>query len=211
MARGGESESYRNNEYGAYKMGMAFNMFKPSDKGEDITPMKEPENNKVMDPTLMRGVKKDIKRIGELEHDPQVTINAHALHLSRIVRDLGVHVRIAAWSKRRSKEIDMLGWQQYQTELLKGFHEGSDEVMLALYKLNEVMFDARVVYPFMVYNYEKERYEYRKNSIMKFVRQSNIQLTCYSYRRNCDKSRLRCSLLNCDYTLQVLQQVATND
>ena len=44
-----------------------------------------------------------------------------------------------------------------------------------------------------------------------FVRQSNIQLTCCSYRRNCVKSRLRCSLLNCDYTLQVLQQVATND
>ena len=43
------------------------------------------------------------------------------------------------------------------------------------------------------------------------VRQSNIQLTCYSYRRNCDKPRLRCSLLNCTYTLQVLQQVATND
>ena len=43
------------------------------------------------------------------------------------------------------------------------------------------------------------------------VRQSNIQLTCYSYRRNCDKTRLRCSLLNCNYTLQVLQQVATND
>ena len=45
----------------------------------------------------------------------------------------------------------------------------------------------------------------------KVVRQSNIQLTCYSYRRNCDKPRLRCSLLNCEYTLQVLQQVATND
>ena len=43
------------------------------------------------------------------------------------------------------------------------------------------------------------------------VRQSNIQLTCCSYRRNCDKTRFRCSLLNCDYTLQVLQQVATND
>ena len=37
------------------------------------------------------------------------------------------------------------------------------------------------------------------------VRQSNIQLTWYSYRRNCVKARLRCSLLNCDYTLQVLQ------
>ena len=30
------------------------------------------------------------------------------------------------------------------------------------------MFDARVVYPFMVYNYESESYEYRKNSSMKF-------------------------------------------
>ena len=43
------------------------------------------------------------------------------------------------------------------------------------------------------------------------MRQSNIQLTCYSYRRNCDKPRLRCSLLNCEYTLHVLQQVASND
>ena len=43
------------------------------------------------------------------------------------------------------------------------------------------------------------------------VRQSNIQLTCYSYCRNYAKTRLRCSLLNCDYTLQVLQQITTND
>ena len=43
------------------------------------------------------------------------------------------------------------------------------------------------------------------------VRQSNIQLTCFSYRRDSVKTRLRCSLLNCDYTLHVLQQVATND
>ena len=42
------------------------------------------------------------------------------------------------------------------------------------------------------------------------VRQSNIQLTCFSYCRSSVKTRLRCSLLNCDYTLQVLQQVATN-
>ena len=43
------------------------------------------------------------------------------------------------------------------------------------------------------------------------VRQSNIQLTCFSYSRSSVKTRLRCSLSNCDYTLQVLQQVATND
>ena len=62
----------------------------------------------------------------------------------------------------------MLGWHQYRSELPKGFHEGSDEVMLALYKLNELIFEARVVYPFKVYNYESEQYEYKKNSFMKF-------------------------------------------
>ena len=50
-----------------------------------------------------------------------------------------------------------------------------------------------------------------QESINNNVRQSNIQLTCCSYRRNYVKSRLRCSLLNCNHTLQVLQQVATND
>ena len=62
----------------------------------------------------------------------------------------------------------MLGWHKYKTLLPRGFHEGSDEIMLALYKLNKVMFEARVVYPFMVYNYESESCEYRKNSFMKF-------------------------------------------
>ena len=35
------------------------------------------------------------------------------------------------------------------------------------------------------------------------VRQSNIQLTCYSYHRNCVKTRLKCSQLNCNYTVSV--------
>ena len=149
---GGESESYRNNENGAYKKNISFNVFKPSVKGEDITPRREPENNEVLDSTLMRGVKKDMERIGQLEHDPQVTINTNAMHLSSIVRELGVHVeRLASCrSTIQPNEINMLGWHQYQTLLPRGFHEGSDEVMLALYKLNEVMFEARVVYPFMV-------------------------------------------------------------
>ena len=78
---------------------------------------------------------------------------------------MDVNVRIAAWSRRRPKEINMLGWHQYQSELPKGFHEGSDEVMLALYKLNEVIFNAKVVYPFMVFNYESERLIYEIQSV----------------------------------------------
>ena len=80
---------------------MAFNMFKPSDKGENITPRKEPAVNEVLDSTLMRGVKKDIKRIWEIEHNPEILIHANTLHLSKIVKDLDVNVRIAAWSRRR--------------------------------------------------------------------------------------------------------------
>ena len=44
----------------------------------------------------------------------------------------------------------------------KGFHEGSDEVMLALYKLNEVTFKAMVVYPFKVLNFESDQMSMRK-------------------------------------------------
>ena len=118
----------------------------------------------------MRDVKKDIWRIGQMEHDTRVTISTKTMHLSSIVRELGVHVeRLASCrSTRQPNEINILGWHKYQTVLPRGFHEGSDEVMLALYKLNEVLFEARVEYPFMVYNYESESYEYRKNSFMKF-------------------------------------------
>ena len=166
---GGESESYKNNENGSYKKNMSFNMFQPQVNKEDITPRKEPETNEVLESTLMRDVKEDIKRIGKLEHDTQVTISTHAMHICSIVRDLNIPVeRIAAWSPRQPNEINMLGWHKYQTELPRGFHEGSDEIMLALYKLNEVIFNAKVVYPFMVFNYESESYEYRKNSFMKF-------------------------------------------
>ena len=49
--------------------------------------------------------------------------------------------------------------------------------------------------------------DFNSKKITDTVRQSNIQLACYSYRRNCVKTRLRCSLLNYNYTLQVLQQV----
>ena len=53
---------------------MAFNMVKPSDKGENITPRKETRVDEELYSTLMRGVSKDIKRIGELEHNPEIVI-----------------------------------------------------------------------------------------------------------------------------------------
>ena len=41
------------------------------------------------------------------------------------------------------------------------------------------------------------------------VGQSTMQLTCCGTTRNFRKIRLQSSLLNCDYTLQVLQHVST--
>ena len=37
--------------------------------------------------------------------------------------------------------VNMLGWNSYPTNLVGGYHEGSNEIMLALYKLNEVLFN----------------------------------------------------------------------
>ena len=73
---GGESESYRNNVNGAYKKNMSFNMFQPPVNKEDITRRKEPETNEVLDSTLMRGVKKDIKRIGQMCLERGITLTA---------------------------------------------------------------------------------------------------------------------------------------
>ena len=50
-----------------------------------------------------------------------------------------------------------------------GYHEGSNEIMLALYKLNEVIFKATVVYPMMIFNQEAQKYEYKENVFMTFV------------------------------------------
>ena len=49
-------------------------------------------------------------------------------------------------------KVNMLRWKNYPTNLVGGYPEGSKEIMLALYKLNEVLFDANVVYPFKIYN-----------------------------------------------------------
>ena len=52
--------------------------------------------------------------------------------------------------------------------MIGGYHEGSNEIMLAPYKLNEVLFDATVVYAAKIYNQEAQRYEYKDNAFMTF-------------------------------------------
>ena len=49
---GGETNSFRNNDNVEYKKGMAFNMLKPSDKGENITPSKDNTVDEELQSTL---------------------------------------------------------------------------------------------------------------------------------------------------------------
>ena len=66
---GGVSESYKNNENGAYKKNMSFNMFQPPVNKDDTTPRKEPETDEDLDSTFMKDVKKDIRRMEKSDHD----------------------------------------------------------------------------------------------------------------------------------------------
>ena len=137
-AAGGETNSFRNNRYVEYKKGMAFNMFKPSDF--DITPRKGPTLDEVYNFTIMKDARKDKIRIGKVEATPMVVVHAYTLHLRKIVQDLNLRIRIRVWDSSRPHKINMLRWHQHPSALPKGFYEGSDEVMLALYKLNEIIF-----------------------------------------------------------------------
>ena len=65
-------------------------------------------------------------------------------------------------------KVNMLSWNNYPTNLVGGYHEGSTEIMLALYKLNGVLFNANVVYLFKIHNQEPQRYQYREIAFMTF-------------------------------------------
>ena len=94
------------------------------------------------------------------------------IHIHGIAKSLNIKYKSSALyetSGDRSDIINMPGWHEYPTLLQKEFYEGSDVVMLALYKLNEVLFEAIVVYPHKTYNFESLIYEYRKNSFNRFI------------------------------------------
>ena len=41
--------------------------------------------------------------------------------------------------------------------------------MLALYKINEVVFNAITLYPYKMLNAESGKFDYKKNSFMRFI------------------------------------------
>lgn len=80
-------------------------------------------------------------------------VPSHTLQISSIAKKLNIQTRICPWAERNPNLMNMIGWHQFPKNILKGFHEGGDEVMLALYKINELVFEAIVLYPFKVYDF----------------------------------------------------------
>ena len=152
-----------------YKNGFNLNIFQPSEN-ED-TPTRESNRNAVEESTLVKTAVGDIKRLTGEVPLTDIVVYSNTMHINRIGKLLllGFQGRINPWSTMNLTLINMIGWHQLSSDLPKGFHEGSDEVMLALYKINEVIFNSIVVYPYKIRNIESGKYEYKKNSFMRFI------------------------------------------
>ena len=143
-------------------------MFQPS--GED-TPTRDHNRSAVEESTLVKTAVEDIKRLAGEVPITDIVVHSNTIHINSIgkILLLDFQGRINPWSAMNVNSINMIGWHQLPSDLPREFHEGSDEVMLALFMINEVIFDAIVVYPYKIRNIESGKYEYKKNSFMRFI------------------------------------------
>ena len=143
-------------------------MFQPSGEG---TPIRDPNRDVVEESTIVRRAVEVIKRIAGEAIPTDIVVHSNTIHINSIGKNLLMDFqgRINPWSAMHLTSINMIGWHQLPSDLPTGFHEGSDEVMLALYKINEIIFDAIVIYPYKIRNVESGNYEYKKNSSMRFI------------------------------------------
>ena len=146
--------------------GMSFNMFSPVQESASSF-------NIMNDSSAMRCTRKYLNEIEERSKNATpVAVSSEAMNIFTISSGIGGSVYLPVLYDNvllvECAKVNMLGWNNYPTNLVGGHHEGSDEIMVALYKLNEVIFDATVVYPFKIYNQEAQRYKYRKHAFMTF-------------------------------------------
>ena len=110
------------------------------------------------------------QRLREVDND--TVISSDAVHLFTVANTIGESNLLPVLYENNllaeHAKVNMLGWNNFPTSFTGGYHEGSNEIMLALYKLNEVLFKAIVVYPMMIYNQEAQKYEYKENAFMTF-------------------------------------------
>ena len=124
-------------------------MFQPSGKG---TPSRETNSDAVEESTIVRRAVEDIKKIDGEAIPTDIVVHSNTIHINSIGKNLLMDFqgRINPWSAMHRTSINMIGWHQLPSDLPTGLYEGSDELMLALYKINEIIFDAIVVYPFKI-------------------------------------------------------------
>ena len=141
-------------------------MFQPAGEG---TPSRASNRDKFDESTILRKAVRDIKRIADKERVSGIVVHSNPMHINAIGKRLGFDGRICPWGNAESNVINMVGWHQFPSVLPEGFQEGSDEIMLALYKINEVVFNAITLYPYKILNAESGKFDYKKNSFMRFI------------------------------------------
>ena len=102
------------------------------------------------------------------EIDTTTAITSDAIHLFTVANTIGGSNLLPVLYENNllaeCPKVNMLGWNKFPSSMTGGYHEGSDEIMLALYKLNEVIFKA--IDDMMIYNQEAQKYEYEENAFM---------------------------------------------
>ena len=133
---------------------------------------RDPNTCAVEESTIVKEAVREIKKLaGEAPPEDMHMVHSNTMHINSIGKILlsDYPGRIYPWSPYNMNSNNMIGWHQYPTDLPKGFLQGCDEVMLALYNINEVIFDALVIYPFKIKNTESGQYDYKKHSFIRFI------------------------------------------
>ena len=132
-------------------------------------------------------MKRSVKAIAKISAESRhrdIIVHKNTIQINSIVQKLDFNGNLCTWSEDKPSIVNMIGWHRFPTSLPKGFHERSDEVMLSLYKINEVVFEAIVIYTSKIFNYESGNYEYRRNSFMRFIpHERKISITRYLTNR----------------------------
>ena len=162
---GGNSMSaYKRNKSDTHTGGMSFNMFSPAPE------ISSAQKAKLHNTTLMRCT---VERLIEIQRrsrkiDTTTAISSDAIHLFTVANTIGGSNLLPVLYENNllaeCPKVNMLGWNKFPSSMTGGYHEGSDEIMLALYKLNEVIFKA--IDDMMIYNQEAQKYEYEENAFM---------------------------------------------
>ena len=125
--------AYTVNKNDMHTKGMSFNMFSPVQESESSS------KTRIYDSSVMRCTIQHLKEIKERSKgDNSVIVSSKAMHIFTISNSIGGSVYLPVLYKNvllvDCAKVNMLGWNNYPTNLVVGYHSGSNEIMLALYK-----------------------------------------------------------------------------